>query len=108
MKYLLITGIFMLTFGFANSQKTKRDPDPRKDFANVFWKKQYTLFDLTTDKPIFPKVIDGQKRYSIYYSSNEDPKPYKGAFTELELEKHLFYKFKNKRSCNKFCKSKKK
>jgi len=107
MKNVLILATMLLTFGFANAQKTIRDPDTRKDYANVFWKKQYTLFDLINDKPIFPKEKNGKKVYTIYYSSNEDPKPYKGSFTETELERHLYYKFKNKRSCKKFCKSKK-
>jgi len=97
----------LLTTSFANSQKIQRDPDLRKDYANVFWKKQYTLFDLITDKPIFPKEIKGQKVYTIYFSSNEDPKPYKGTFSAVELERHLYYKFRNKRSCKRFCKSKK-
>jgi hypothetical protein len=107
MKNLLILATMLCTFGFANAQKTVRDPDMRKDYANVFWNKQYTLFDLITDEPIFPKEKNGKKIYTIYYSSNEDPKPYKGTFTEIELERHLFYKFKNKRSCKKFCQSKK-
>jgi hypothetical protein len=107
MKNLLILATMLLTISFVSAQKIQRDPDPRKDYANVFWKKQYTLFDLITDKPIFPKEINGEKIYTIYYSSNEDPKPYKGTFSAVELERHLYYKFKNKRSCKKFCKSKK-
>jgi len=87
--------------------KVLRDPDPRKDFANVFWSKQYTLFDLMSDEPIFPTIKDGEKIYKIYFSSNEDPNPYLGYFTEKELERHLFYKFKNLTSCQKFCDSKK-
>jgi hypothetical protein len=84
-----------------------RDPDSRKDFANVFWKKSYTLFDLVTDEPIFPIIENGQKIYKIFYSSNEDPNPYYGSFTEEQLERHLFYKFKDIKSCKKFCNSKK-
>lgn len=87
--------------------KVIRDPDPRKDFANVFWKRQYTLFDLISDEPILPIIIDGEKIYKIYYSSNEDPNPYLGYFTEGQLERHLFYKFKDLASCQKFCDSKK-
>jgi hypothetical protein len=74
------------------------------DYANVFWKKGNTLFDLISDKPILPKVKNGKKVYSIYYSSNEDPEPYKGSFTESELENHLYYKFKSKKTCKAFCK----
>lgn len=87
--------------------KVIRDPDSRKDFANVFWKRQYTLFDLMSDEPIFPITIDGENVYKIYYSSNEDPNPYLGYFTEDQLERHLFYKFKDLASCQKFCDSKK-
>jgi hypothetical protein len=107
MKNLFFLVFIFLTIGITKAQKNQRDPDPRKDYANVFWKKQYTLFDLITDKPIFPKENKGEKIYTIYYSSNEDPKPYKGTFTETELERHLYYKFKNKRNCKKFCRSKK-
>lgn len=74
------------------------------DYANVFWKKGNTLFDLISDKPILPKVKNGKKVYTIYYSSNEDPEPYKGSFTEAELENHLYYKFKSKKTCKAFCK----
>ena len=84
-----------------------RDPDPRKDYANVFWKSKYTLFDLITDEPIFPIVTNGIKVYKIYYSSNENPMPFNGEFTERELESLLYYKFKDKTSCLKFCNSKK-
>lgn len=87
--------------------KILRNPDSRKDYANVFWKRKYTLFDFITDEPIFPVVENGKKIYNIYYSSNEDPNPYQGSFTEDQLENHLFYKFKNKSSCMEFCKSKK-
>jgi hypothetical protein len=69
-----------------------RDPDSRKDYANVFWKRKYTLFDLIADEPIFPEIENGQKIYIIYYFSNEDPNPYQGSFTEPQLENHLFYK----------------
>jgi hypothetical protein len=86
-----------------NKVKVKRDPDPRKDYANVFWKRQYTLFDLITDEPIFPIIKNGVKIYKIYYSSNEDRTLHEGEFTESQLEQHLFYKFKDKKSCLKFC-----
>jgi len=85
----------------------KRDPYKTKDEANVYWNKKYTLYDLITDEPIFPDFINNQYIYKIYYSSNEDPVPYYGEFTEQELENHFFYKFKNKESCLKFCNSKK-
>ena len=87
--------------------KINRDPDDRKDFANVYWKKQYTLFDLITDEPIFPVNVNGTLIYKIYYSSNEDPNPYYKEFTAEQLENNLFYKFKNKENCMIFCNRKK-
>lgn len=85
-----------------------RDPDPRKDFANVFWKKEYTLFDKTSDEPIFPENDNNKLKYKIYYTSNEDPIPYYGEFSEDELEQHRYYKFKTEESCIAFCDKKKK
>ncbi len=87
---------------------TKRDPNPRKDQANVFWKRQYTLFDFINDEPISPKTVNGKIIYNIYYSSNEDPRPYNGEFTEDQLESLLMYKFKTLESCEKFCSRRKK
>jgi acid phosphatase class B len=86
--------------------KIIRDPDSRKDYVNVFWKRKYTLFDLITDEPIFPVIENGVKVYKIYYSSNEDPNPHQGSFTEEQLENHSYYKFKDKSTCSKFCRSK--
>ena len=88
-------------------KKIVRNPDTRLDFANVFWKTEYTLFDLISDEPIFPIQKNGETIYQIYYSSNEDPNPYYGEFTPDELERFLFYKFKNLETCEKFCNSKK-
>ena len=87
-------------------QNTSRNPEPRLDVANVFWNKKYTLFDLITDEPIFPNSKGGVTIYQIYYSSNEDPTPHFGEYTPEQLEKHLYYKFKNKENCIKFCDSK--
>ena len=127
--FFVLTTVFVLLFGSCNSLNKSsdkevlkndsslkrisadvsilRDPDSRKDYANVYWKRRYTLFDFITNEPIFPVIKNGQKIYEIYYSSNEDPNPYQGSFTENQLENHLFYKFKNKSSCMEFCKSRK-
>ena len=80
----------------------KRNIKLRSDFANVFWKKEYILFDLTTDEPIFPINKNGTFVYQIYYCSNEEKKPAFGEFTPEQLENHPFYKFKNKENCIKF------
>lgn len=74
-----------------------------KDVANVFWKKQFQLYDFVTDAPIMPKIVKGSKVYTIYYASNEDKQPRRGIFTESELEKLLRYKFIDQASCEKFC-----
>ena len=108
----LFIGFYILTLLACSSSKkvleTKRDPDSRKDFANVYWKSEYTLFDKATDEPIFPINKNGVLVYQIYYSSHENPKPFYGEFTIDELEKHLFYKFKTKENCMIFCNKKNK
>jgi hypothetical protein len=86
----------------------KINPNPINGSQNVFFNKNYTLFDQSrTNEPIYPILKNGILVYQIYYSSNEDPRPYYGEFTPEQLEKHLFYKFKNKANCMIFCNSKK-
>ena len=57
-----------------------------KDSANFNWTRDYTLFDLTTDEPIFPILQNGQFYYKIYYTSKRDLRPYYGEFTVTQLE----------------------
>lgn len=83
-----------------NDEKLKRDPDPRKDYANVFYKPQYTLFDHLTDEPIFP---DSNGVYTIYIASNEMKKPQKLVGTGDRLSQVYMYKFKNLENCQKWC-----
>ena len=86
----------------------KINPNPRGGSQNVFFNKNYTLFDASRpDLPIFPVNKNGEIVYQIYYSSNEDPRPFYGEFTPSQLESHLYYKFKNKDTCLEFCKNKK-
>ena len=113
MKKLLVSVIILLTFGFAHAQKweevkapIKINPNPRGGSQNVFFNKNYTLFDQMTNEPIYPINRNGSIIYQIYFSSNEDPRPYYGEFTPEKLETHLFYKFKDRESCMKFCDSK--
>jgi hypothetical protein len=107
----LITTIMVLLFVVTScSQQTiddriLRDPQP-KDFANVYWEAPYTLFDLLTDEPIFPDFEDRRKIYKIYYSSNENPQVFYDEFTIYSLQNHLYYKFKNRENCQKWCDSK--
>jgi hypothetical protein len=86
--------------------KIKINPNPRGGSQNVFFNKNYTLFDQMTNEPIYPVKKNGTIVYQIYFSSNEDPRPYYGEFTPEKLETHLFYKFKDRESCMKFCDSK--
>ena len=76
-----------------------RDP-ARTDFANVYYKSAYTLFDLLTDEVITPTVSG---TYDIWYSSIEDVKPYQKTLTKAQLSSFLFYKFKNKENCQRWC-----
>ncbi len=78
-----------------------RDPNPRKDMANVFYKSEYTLFDLYTDEPIFP---DAYGYYEIYYASNENKKPVYLKVHYNNLNNYRVYKFKNYDNCNNWCK----
>jgi serine/threonine protein kinase len=85
----------------------KINPNPRGGSQNVFFNKNYTLFDASRpDLPIFPVNKNGEIVYQIYYSSNEDPRPFYGEFTPSQLESHLYYKFKTKETCQEFCRSK--
>jgi serine/threonine protein kinase len=85
----------------------KINPNPRQGSQNVFFDKNYTLFDQSRpDLPIFPVNKNGEIVYQIYYSSNEDPRPYFGEFTTSQMESHLFYKFKNIETCQEFCRNK--
>lgn len=113
MNNLLISTIILFSFGFTNAQKweevktpIKINPNPRGGSQNVFFNKNYTLFDQTTNEPIYAVNKNGLIIYQIYFSSNEDPRPHYGEFTPENLEKHLYYKFKNLESCMKFCDSK--
>lgn len=86
-----------------NTKKQINNRDPQtKDRANVFYNSNYTLFDLLTDEPIYP---DQNGIYNIWYSSNENPKPFSITLTLDELTKFRYYKFKNERNCKKWCES---
>jgi len=81
----------------------KINPNPTGGSQNVFFNKNYTLFDQKTNEPIYPVNKNGTIVYQIYYTSNEDPKPYYGEFTPEKLESHLYYKFKNYNNCKNWC-----
>jgi ribosomal protein L37E len=104
MKYfiLFLTAaiIFFKPFIAESQDQTNRDPDNRRDYANVFYKPKYALFDYWTDEPIYPNQSG---EYSIYYASNENkiPKLFKGTANELAALKK--YKFKNFENCSNWC-----
>lgn len=75
-----------------------RDP-ARYDVANVFWKSNFTLFDLLTDEVITPNASGN---YDIWYSSNEDVKVYSKTLTKAQMVSFLFYKFKTKENCQRW------
>jgi hypothetical protein len=84
-----------------------RSPEPRKDFANVFWKKEYTLFDKLTDEPIFPYKKGEIITYKIYCSTNESLTPEYVELSPEQLQRKVAYKFANLDNCNKWIESKK-
>ena len=74
------------------SKEVRRSPELKKDYANVFYNTNYTLFDLFSDEPIFP---DKSGKYDIIISSNENKSPQKFTGTGLELSKLSMFKFKS-------------
>ena len=84
-----------------------RSPEPRKDFANVFWQREYTLFDKLTDEPIFPYKKNGAIIYKIYCSTNESLTAEYVEYSPEQLQNKTAYKFLNLDNCNKWIESKK-
>ena len=80
----------------------KRNIDLKLDFANVFWTKDYSLFDLLTDEVILP---DQNGNYNFWYSSNENINVFQitKSTDQLEGEGFLFYKFKTRENCQRWC-----
>jgi hypothetical protein len=112
MRRCSLTMMFFIYYGCFCAQKwpeikspVKINPSPTRGSQNVFFNKNYTLFDQITNDIIYPVNKNGVVVYQIYFSSEEDPRPYYGEFTPEKLEKHLFYKFKDRESCMKFCDS---
>ena len=80
-----------------------RDTKEPKDRANVFWKAKFTLFDYHTDEPIFPEMVDGSPVYKIFYCSAENRVPGYTELTSEQMERFLFYKFRNLKNCQDWC-----
>jgi hypothetical protein len=95
---LLFAAIFL--HGNIIPQSVNRDTRGSKDYVNVFYDPQYTLFDLWSDEPIFP---DANGVYNIYYATNENkiPKQYSGRGSDLSSL--TVYKFKNYKNCRNWC-----
>jgi hypothetical protein len=98
--FLLVLNLVSLSVISQKIIKINRDPDNRKDYANVFFKTQYTLFDLWSDEPIFP---DENKIYHIYYATNENKTPKEFNGTAYELSTYVAYKFINYENCKNWC-----
>jgi hypothetical protein len=84
-----------------------RSPESRKDFANVFWNKEYTLFDKLTDEPIFAYKKNGLLIYKIYCTTSESLVAEYVELSPEQLQKKTAYKFLNFENCNKWIESKK-
>jgi len=100
MKHLILFSTIAMFSATFMAQNIKRDPEPRKDFANVFYKQQYTLFDLWSDEPIFP---DKNGIYTIYYATNEDKTPKSFSGSAYSLHNMPVYKFKDYSNCKNWC-----
>lgn len=94
--------LFLLFFNFLlfSQGEIKRDPDSRKDWANVFYKSQYTLFDLWSDEPIF---VSSDGKFHIYYATNENKTPQELVATPQQVSTYSVYKFKNYENCKNWC-----
>ena len=99
MKAIATIFLFLCSLGLF-SQSVLRNPDTRKDWVNVFYNSQYTLFDLWSDEPIFP---DSQGIYHIYHATNENKTPVAFSGNESQLSKLAVYKFKNLENCRNWC-----
>ena len=88
------------TTNVVSNNEIKRSPETRKDYANVFYKSVYTLFDLYTDEPIF---IESDGYFHIYIASNENKAPNELVCSKMDLESKLYYKFKNYQNCKDWC-----
>lgn len=101
MKLLLTTFLCLVcTSQVLLSQIVKRDTKNTKDVANVFYKPEFTLFDLWSDEPISPAAGE---IYSIYYATNENKTPQSFSGTAIEISKLYVYKFKNYDNCKSWC-----
>lgn len=72
----------------------------RLDISNVYWSSNYNLFDLLTDEIIYP---DANGMYNFWYSSNESITVNSISKTAAQLQNFLFYKFKTKENCQRWC-----
>ena len=88
------------TTSVVSNNEIKRRPETRKDYANVFYKSEFTLFDLYTDEPIF---IESDGYYHLYIASNENKTPNELVCSKTDLESKLYYKFKNYQNCKDWC-----
>ena len=98
LKYKILISILFVFF--TNCSFAQRDPNPRKDFANVFYNKHYTLYDFWSDEPIYS---DKFNIYNIYYSTNEDKTQHKLDISKEGLVAFKVYKFKNLANCRNWC-----
>jgi hypothetical protein len=99
-KYGVILIVILSAYFKTIAKQITRDPDKRKDFANVFYKPQYTLFDLWSDEAIYP---DSDGNYHIYYATNENKVPIEFTGNSQRLSTLFVYKFKNYNNCKNWC-----
>ena len=102
LKYRIVVLILSTIFykNLISQNNIVRNPDSRKDYVNVFYNSQYTLFDFLSDEPIFPNT-DGI--YTIYTATNEDKTPRLLTGNSSIIASSITYKFKNYSNCKSWC-----
>ena len=88
---------------YSQERYIQREPGTRRDYANVFYNPQYTLFDFWNDEPIFP---DNDGLYTIYTATEERKVPVLLIGNAYTISKELAYKFKNRLNCLNWCNNK--
>jgi hypothetical protein len=97
---MFLLGTFLICFNIIAQNNIKRSPDVRKDYVNVFYNPQYTLFDFWSDEPIFP---DSNGNYNIYTAINENRTPKQFVGKAYDIQNNFTYKFKNYSNCKNWC-----
>ena len=102
-----IITIMMIVFTINTNAQSRVDDIILTDIPEIGGLQNLLLHENVVGKlDIFPDFEKCRKIYKIYYSSNENPQIFYDEFTIEQLQNHLFYKFKTKENCQKWCDNK--